>query len=115
MIKLYSGNHEILSSGVALTFSGHDGFKFEIALADNFCINLSLDIEEDGGERDLIKQVNDNDIHITCRNFGVGAGTVIPMHVTKFADKNVYFHFALESVLSDNKVYGLTYAIFVGD
>ena len=98
-----------------MTFSEYDGFKFDIVLADNFCIHLSLDIEEDNGERDLIKQENGNDVHITCRNFGIGAGTVIPMHIAKFADKNVYFHFAIESVLSDNKVYSLTYTIFVGD
>ena len=115
MVKTYSGNYEILTSGVALTFSEHAEFKFEITLPDDSRVNLFLDIKEDNGESDLIKNINENNVHIECRNFGLGAGTIIPMYIAKCDNRNVYFHFSLESVFTSKKVHSLIYTVYIGD
>ena len=115
MIKTYSGNHEILASGVALTFSERAEFKFEIPLPNASRFDLFLDIKEDGGESDLITNVGENNARIECRNFGLGAGTIVPIHIAKCDNKSIYFHFSLESVFTSKKVHSLIYTIYIGD
>ncbi len=117
-VKIFWGNYEILTSGIALTFtdfekSNCNEFKVELSLSEDFHLALFLKIEENGGERDLQKTIEEDKIYITCYNFGLGAGTIVPMHIATFLDKAIYFHFSLESVLSSQKVYSLTYTIYM--
>ena len=113
MVKIYSGNFSIFDSGAVFTFSEHDGFELEIIPSDDFKFKLFINIEENGGVREVKKTITENNIYITCYNFGLGAGTTTPVELATFSDKTMYINFWIESVDSNKKVHCLRYSIFI--
>ncbi|MBQ7216612.1 MAG: hypothetical protein IJS39_11600 [Synergistaceae bacterium] len=111
-VKAYSGNHAVFASGMLFSFSKHDDFRLEITPDQDFTFNVYIKIIENGGTRDVQKVVQGKDIHITCINFGLGAGTTYPLMITPAGNKNMYMHLWLESVDSSSNVYKVNYTIY---
>ena len=113
MVNIYSGNYAVFDSRSVFTFSEHDGFELEIIPSDEFKFKLFINIEENGGVREVKKTTTENNIYITCCNFGLGAGTTIPIEIATFSEKKMYINFWIESIDSYKKVHCLRYSIFI--
>ena len=115
LIKAYSGNHAVFASGMLFSFSKKDDFRLEITPNKDFTFNIYIKIVENGGNRDVLKTVEDKDMYITCVNFGLGAGTTFPLEIATVENKKMFLHLWLEAVDSSSNVYKLNYTIYIED
>lgn len=112
MVKTYSGNYQVFASGLFFSFSEHDDFRLEITAPNGFNFSMYIKIVDDGGERNLEKNVNGNNMYFTCLNFGMGAGTSKPIEIATVGGKKMYIHFWLEAIDSSQQVHSLKYTIY---
>lgn len=113
-MEIYSGNYQVIESGSVITFDANSGVEMVIKPSTFFSFRVIIKFEENGGERDIVKLVDEKSetICITCVNFDLGAGTVEPLELATTGGKKVYFHLWVEKVSANNFIRRVEYTAF---
>lgn len=92
-MEAYSGNYKIIDSGNIITFDENSGVDLIIKPNATFSFKVSVSFEENDGEKNIVKTVDEKsrEIKIRCINFGLGAGTVEPLELATSKGKKVFF------------------------
>lgn len=114
-MEAYSGNYKIIDSGNIITFDENSGVDLIIKPNATFSFKVSINFEENDGERDIIKAVDEknNEIKIKCINFGLGAGTIEPLELATSKGKKVFFHLWVEKIAANKYIRSIQYTVFV--
>lgn len=113
-MNIYSGDYRVIESGSVIPFNGNYTTEFQLQLQTDFMIRLQISFEENGGERDIIKKVDEDEmiVEYKCVNFGSGAGTIEPLDLATVEGKKVYIHLWAQRLSSKNNTRRIDYTIF---
>lgn len=114
-MEAYSGKYKIVDSGNIITFDENSGVEIVVKPSETFSFKVSIEFEENGGERNLEKTVygESNEIIIKCINFEMGAGTAEPLELATVSGKKVFFHFWVEKIAASQYIRSVQYTVFI--
>ncbi|HIZ77402.1 MAG TPA: hypothetical protein H9669_07265, partial [Firmicutes bacterium] len=110
-MEAYSGKYKIIDSGNIITFDENSGISIVVKPNIAFSFKVSVEFEENGGERDIVKTVDEksNEVKIKCINFEMGAGTVEPLELATASGKKVFFHLWVEKIAANKYIRSIQY------
>ena len=93
-MKVVSGNYLVVESGSVIPFSSSSNVEFILELSPDFSFTVKIECEDNGGEREMKKEVDveKNIIIYKCINFDLGAGTIEPLDLATVDGKKVFLH-----------------------
>lgn len=95
-IEISNNGYNVINSGMVIMHNAESELKFNIKASDGFSFNLVLKfIKDEKKEQRLIKDVVDDKIIFTCKNFesSLGIGTTQPLSIATVEGKELVFHF----------------------
>lgn len=114
-MNIYSGNYKVIDSGNVIPFSGDCETEIQLKLQEDFIIRLRISFEDNGGERDIIKKVDEkeNIVQYKCMNFDSGAGTIEPLDLASVGGKKVSIHLWAQRLSKKNNTRRIDYTVFI--
>lgn len=114
-VKVYTGNHEIISSSTVMLYDQKSNLVFDVD-TNHLKFSIELIFADDGTDNKVINRTIDtmnNKITLVCNNFNnlFGTNTTLPVSIATIKGKEMYLHLYVSKM--EDGIRRVNYTIFI--